>query len=322
MRDAITVCRQGLACHAAGKLDQAIAQFSAAIRMDPRYASAYCNRAIAFYQQGQLDKAIADFSRAIELAPASARAYNNRGVTYRKRAISTAPCSITPKPSSWTRTTSTPTATDGRPTCGWATGPRPTRMRQSAKSCKNPRFHESLTRRSYCANLRAVGSCPSASVVLLWLRCCPAAPPALIVLPRVFREARPAALLATRPLSQSQLHRGLLAPGYSASRGFVGAVILHADGNVVTRSVSEGRKAFPRLRFGLQSNVSFVSTRTIAPGYRLNRPIRSGGVNCKISFACEELIEFSRPSHQALMRAWIMTDVVSLAPRRLGGPAE
>ena len=57
-------------------------------------------------------------------------------------------------------------------------------------------------------------------------------------------------------------------------------LILHADGNVVTRSVSEGRKAFPRLRFGLQSNVSFVPTRTILTAWLCIRleigPLRAG----------------------------------------------
>ena len=59
------------------------------------------------------------------------------------------------------------------------------------------------------------------------------------------------------------------APRNSAAFAERKATILHADGNAVTRSVSKGRKAFPRLRFGLQSNVSSVPTRTTCRQFTL-----------------------------------------------------
>ena len=48
------------------------------------YAQDYTKRGIAFYHSGDLEQAIADFTKAIELDPDDAKAYNNRGVAYRK----------------------------------------------------------------------------------------------------------------------------------------------------------------------------------------------------------------------------------------------
>ena len=53
--------------------DKAIADFTEAIRLDPKDADAYCNRARAYYSKGEYDKAIADYSEAIRLNPKYAR---------------------------------------------------------------------------------------------------------------------------------------------------------------------------------------------------------------------------------------------------------
>jgi Flp pilus assembly protein TadD len=45
-------------------LDRAIADYTAAIRLDPHYAAAYFNRGAAFQQRGQVDQARADFANA------------------------------------------------------------------------------------------------------------------------------------------------------------------------------------------------------------------------------------------------------------------
>ena len=50
-----------------GNLDQAIADLSEAIRLEPTAAHAYNNRGAAYKKKGQLDKAKRDFIKAKEL---------------------------------------------------------------------------------------------------------------------------------------------------------------------------------------------------------------------------------------------------------------
>ncbi|MBF0331570.1 MAG: tetratricopeptide repeat protein [Candidatus Omnitrophica bacterium] len=76
---------RGAALLDAGKLIEAIADYSKAIELDPDYADAYYNRGNAYRQQGNLSKAIADYSKAIELKPDCFDAYNNRGAVFEKR---------------------------------------------------------------------------------------------------------------------------------------------------------------------------------------------------------------------------------------------
>lgn len=45
-------------------------------------AEAYYNRGVDYYQNGEYDQAIADFSEAIRLDPTMAMAYSNRGAVY------------------------------------------------------------------------------------------------------------------------------------------------------------------------------------------------------------------------------------------------
>ena len=59
--------------------DKAIADYTEAIRLDPKYARAYNNRGDAWYGKKEYDKAIADYTEAIRLDPEIAEAYNNRG---------------------------------------------------------------------------------------------------------------------------------------------------------------------------------------------------------------------------------------------------
>ena len=65
-----------------GEFDQAIASYSKAIELDPKYENAYNNRGLAYDDQGKFDQAIADYSMAIELDPKYIDAYYNRGIAY------------------------------------------------------------------------------------------------------------------------------------------------------------------------------------------------------------------------------------------------
>lgn len=58
--------------------DNAISEFSKAIKINPKHADAHHYRGLAYQSTGRYDRAIADFSKAIELNPKDASAYNSR----------------------------------------------------------------------------------------------------------------------------------------------------------------------------------------------------------------------------------------------------
>ncbi len=63
--------------------DKATAYYSRALGIDPKYKDAYYNRGVAYANLGLWDNAIADFSAAIEIDPDNMKeAYYNRGVGY------------------------------------------------------------------------------------------------------------------------------------------------------------------------------------------------------------------------------------------------
>jgi tetratricopeptide (TPR) repeat protein len=64
------------------QLDQAIASFSEAVKLEPKSIPAYNNRGIAYCEKGNFDQAIAEFSQVIEIDPKHGKAYNNRAVAY------------------------------------------------------------------------------------------------------------------------------------------------------------------------------------------------------------------------------------------------
>jgi len=68
-----------------GEQDKAIADFTEAIRLDPKLANAYHNRGKSYAETGEQDKAIVDFTEAIRLDPKDARACYNRGNSYLKK---------------------------------------------------------------------------------------------------------------------------------------------------------------------------------------------------------------------------------------------
>ena len=65
-----------------GNLDQAIVDSTKAIEIDPRFSPAYIVRGLANRDKGNLDQAIVDYTKAIEIDPKNANAYDARGGAY------------------------------------------------------------------------------------------------------------------------------------------------------------------------------------------------------------------------------------------------
>jgi len=72
----------GVALQSEGRHDEAIDQFTVALRITPTYADAYGNRGASEAMKGNLRAALEDQTRSIELEPTYARRWYNRAVTY------------------------------------------------------------------------------------------------------------------------------------------------------------------------------------------------------------------------------------------------
>jgi tetratricopeptide (TPR) repeat protein len=62
--------------------NSAIPDYSMVINIDPSYFRAYNGRGLCYLDKGEVDRAIADFTQAIRLSPEYDKAYNNRGLCY------------------------------------------------------------------------------------------------------------------------------------------------------------------------------------------------------------------------------------------------
>ncbi|EAQ77583.1 tetratricopeptide repeat protein [Blastopirellula marina] len=76
---ATAVHNRGVSLAAAGKSDEAIKDFDLAISLNPNYPNSWFNRGELHYQAGRMRQAISDYSRAIQLKPTDAGAFNSRG---------------------------------------------------------------------------------------------------------------------------------------------------------------------------------------------------------------------------------------------------
>ena len=73
---------RGVAYYDQKNYAQAISDCSKAIELNPEYTKSYGMRGLAYYAQKNYAQAISDYSKAIELEPTEPRYYNNRGQAY------------------------------------------------------------------------------------------------------------------------------------------------------------------------------------------------------------------------------------------------
>lgn len=73
------VHNRGVSLAAAGKPEEALEDFNLAIELNPKYANSWFNRGELHYQAGRMRDAIADYSQFIQLKPNDAGAFNSRG---------------------------------------------------------------------------------------------------------------------------------------------------------------------------------------------------------------------------------------------------
>lgn len=88
---AIALNNRGSAYADKGATDKAIADFTAAIRIHPTYATAWVNRGTNLSELQQYQRAIADLDQAIKLRPNWIAPYFARGATYRWYAAQSQP---------------------------------------------------------------------------------------------------------------------------------------------------------------------------------------------------------------------------------------
>ncbi len=82
---AVALNNRGNAYQGKSEFSRAIADYNAALRLDPTIALVYVNRAFAYKDTGDYDRAIADADRSIELNPNNAVAFRARGDIYKAR---------------------------------------------------------------------------------------------------------------------------------------------------------------------------------------------------------------------------------------------
>jgi len=68
-----------------GQYDQAILDYTKALKINPKYSEAYYDRGNAYGKKEMLDQAILDYTKALEINPKYSEAYYNRGNAYGKK---------------------------------------------------------------------------------------------------------------------------------------------------------------------------------------------------------------------------------------------
>jgi tetratricopeptide (TPR) repeat protein len=73
----------GVNYHICGKIDEAIGEYTEALRINPFHAEAHNNLGAAYYARGEIENAIREFETAREMNPSLAAIHYNMGVAYR-----------------------------------------------------------------------------------------------------------------------------------------------------------------------------------------------------------------------------------------------
>ena len=81
-KDADFYKNRGLAYSEKHQYDQAISDFTDALKINPKDTYAYYYRGIAYGERNQYDQAIDDFTKALEIDPKAAGTYYHRALTY------------------------------------------------------------------------------------------------------------------------------------------------------------------------------------------------------------------------------------------------
>jgi tetratricopeptide (TPR) repeat protein len=75
----------GIALAQEGRLDEAIDEYLASLKIDPNRPATHNNLGFAYFRKGMVDHAILQFQMAIALNPDYAEAHNNLGIAYGKK---------------------------------------------------------------------------------------------------------------------------------------------------------------------------------------------------------------------------------------------
>lgn len=73
---------RGMAMVAADLFANAVDDYTAAIRLDPKFSEAYVNRGVVHMMNRRMEAAFQDFADALKANPNNGRAYSNRGQAY------------------------------------------------------------------------------------------------------------------------------------------------------------------------------------------------------------------------------------------------
>lgn len=82
---ALAYLNRGTAYGFKSRFDEAIRDYTEAIRLNPQSAEAYAGRGYSYQHKGELEKAIVDLSEAIRRDPNAAAAYYNRGLIFSEK---------------------------------------------------------------------------------------------------------------------------------------------------------------------------------------------------------------------------------------------
>lgn len=71
-------------CILQGRFEEALQDYSAAIKLNPRHCRAFYNRAFSNDRLRRYDDAVADYTRALEIQPGNATALHNRASLFER----------------------------------------------------------------------------------------------------------------------------------------------------------------------------------------------------------------------------------------------